>query len=205
MKKTMSIMLTCLVSMMLFAGIASAHVGVYPKETTQGSYEKFTVRVPNEKDIATVKVELKISDDVTISRFEPKADWKYELTKDATGKITSVVWTTTGTGLSATEFGEFNMQGKVGDNAAEIVWKAYQTYEDGSVVEWIGADGADKPASVTTVKAKPTGAAVDGHGHTTAGGEEADKANNDLPLYFSIAALVLGFLALIISLRKKAK
>ena len=67
---------------MLLAGIASAHVTVYPKESTQGSYEKFTVRVPSEKDIPTVKVEVKFPmDAVTVSRFEPKAGWTSELSQ----------------------------------------------------------------------------------------------------------------------------
>ncbi|WP_312859716.1 DUF1775 domain-containing protein [Peribacillus huizhouensis] len=43
------------------------------------------------------------------------------------------------------------MQGKVADDSKEIVWKAYQTYQDGSVVEWVGAPDAEKPASVTVV------------------------------------------------------
>ena len=43
------------------------------------------------------------------------------------------------------------MQGKVDDQAKELVWKAYQTYQDGSLVEWVGAADADKPASVTKV------------------------------------------------------
>ena len=52
-------------SLLIFSGIASAHVTVQPKETTQGSYEKFTVRVPSEKkDAATVKVEVKFRNKV---------------------------------------------------------------------------------------------------------------------------------------------
>ncbi|GMX66421.1 DUF1775 domain-containing protein [Paenibacillus elgii] len=201
-----------LLASMLGGGFASAHVTVLPKETTQGSYEKFAVRVPTEKDIPTVKVEVKFPlDSVSISRFEPKPGWKYELTKDA-NKITGVVWTATGEGLGATEFGEFYMQGKVADTATAITWKAYQTYKDGSVVEWVGADGSDKPASVTKVNAKPTGAGTDSHGHTTAPATPAaDKATSEAPavsqtpLYLSIAGVVLGAAALIVSLmRRKA-
>lgn len=199
-----------LLASMLGGGFASAHVTVLPKETTQGSYEKFAVRVPTEKDIPTVKVEVKFPlDSVSISRFEPKPGWKYELTKDANNKITGVVWTATGEGLGATEFGEFYMQGKVADTATAITWKAYQTYKDGSVVEWVGADGSDKPASVTKVNAKPAGAGTDSHGHTTA--PAADKAASEAPaasqtpLYLSIAGVVLGAAALIVSLmRRKA-
>ncbi|MCY9668839.1 YcnI family protein [Paenibacillus alginolyticus] len=196
-----------LIGSMLLAGIASAHVVVYPKETTQGSYEKFTVRVPSEKDIPTVKVEVKFPmDAVAVSRFEPKAGWTYELAKDSAGKITGVTWKATGDGLASTEFGEFNMQGKVADAATEIVWKAYQTYKDGSVVEWVGANGSDKPASVTTVKAKAAGGATtDSHGQVTAGSAAAGGTSSNTSLYLSIAAVVLGALSLIVSLTKKRK
>ncbi|KPV61114.1 nuclear export factor GLE1 [Paenibacillus sp. A3] len=202
-----------LLASMLGGGFASAHVTVLPKETTQGSYEKFAVRVPTEKEIPTIKVEVKFPlDSVSISRFEPKPGWKYELTKDANNKITGVVWTATGEGLGATEFGEFYIQGKVADTATAITWKAYQTYKDGSVVEWVGADGSDKPASVTKVNAKPTGAGTDSHGHTTApaapaAGKAASEAPaaSQTPLYLSIAGVVLGAAALIVSLmRRKA-
>ncbi|WP_010493946.1 YcnI family protein [Paenibacillus elgii] len=202
-----------LLASMLGGGFASAHVTVLPKETTQGSYEKFAVRVPTEKDIPTVKVEVKFPlDSVSISRFEPKPGWKYELTKDANNKITGVIWSATGEGLGATEFGEFYMQGKVADNVTTITWKAYQTYKDGSVVEWVGADGSDKPASVTKVNAKPAGAGTDSHGNTTApAAPAADKAAStappasQTPLYLSIAGVVLGAAALIVSLmRRKA-
>lgn len=136
--------------------------------------------------------------------------WKYELTKDSAGKITSVVWSATGEGLSSTEFGEFNMQGKVGDQAASISWKAYQTYKDGSVVEWVGAAGSDKPASVTTVNPKPATAKMDSDGHDHGGGSTAaaldeGTTNSNLPLYLSIAALVLGLVAVVAAFAKKAK
>ncbi|SDN29011.1 Uncharacterized protein YcnI [Paenibacillus sp. yr247] len=196
-----------LIGSMLLAGIASAHVVVYPKEATQGGYEKFTVRVPTEKDIPTVQVEVKFPlDSVAISRFEPKAGWTYELAKDPAGKITGVTWKATGDGLSSTEFGDFSMQGKVADTATQIVWKAYQTYKDGSVVEWVGADGSDKPASVTTVKAKAAaGATTDSHGQVKAGSAASGNSSSNTSFYLSIAAVVLGALSLIVSLTRKRR
>jgi uncharacterized protein YcnI len=199
MKKIFSTLTVSMLAMLLFAGIASAHVVVYPKEVTQGSYEKFTVRVPSESESPTISVAVEIPNDVTVSRFQPMDGWKYEITKDATDKITNVLWTSTGAGLSATEFGEFNMQGKIGDTATSLAWKAHQTYKDGTVVDWVGAADADKPASVTTVKAKAAG--TDEHGTATAATTEANSSNT--ALYLSIAALVLGLLALFIALRKK--
>jgi uncharacterized protein YcnI len=185
-----------LLSLWLFVGIASAHVVVYPQQTTQGAYEKFAVRVPSEKpNTNTVKVEVRFNPaEVAISRFEPKPGWTYQVTKDATGAITNVVWTAQGDGLTPTDFTEFNMQGKVADKATTITWKAYQTYKDGSVVEWVGAAGADTPASVTTVNPKPAGASAAGlH----------DTGSAKLPLILSIVAVVLGALALIMAFTRR--
>jgi uncharacterized protein YcnI len=208
MKKFTSILNSSIATLFLFAGIASAHVTVQPIETTEGSYQVFTVRVPTEKDVPTTKVEVKFPSQVDISRFEPKPGWRYDVTKDATGKITSVTWTATGEGLTSTEFGQFNMNGKVANGAKEISWKAYQTYKDGSVVEWVGAPGSDKPASVTKVNPKPAGAPNEGHGATspnaTAPVNAAGAGQSNVLLYTSIAALVASLVALFVSFKKKA-
>lgn len=207
MKKQVTALLSTLVlSTIAFAGTASAHVVVYPQEATQGSYEKFTVRVPSEKDIPTTKVKIEIPKDVGVSRFEPIEGWKYDIQKDSSGLITSVTWTATGAGLSSTEFGEFNMQGKVGDNAKKIVWKAYQTYKDGSTVAWEGPADAETPASITTV-VKGNGTVEDSHtsatNQNTAGNEATNNdSNSTLPTTLSIIALVLGVISLLLSLRR---
>lgn len=204
-KKVTTILAALVLSTISFVGAASAHVVVYPQEVTQGSYEKFTVRVPTEKDIPTTKVKIDIPKDVEISRFEPKPGWTYELEKDSSGLIKSVTWTATGEGLSATEFGEFSMQGKVGDSAEKIAWKAYQTYKDGSVVAWEGPADAELPASVTkVVKGNTT---TDAHGvateETTDNEETEDNSTSNVPLILSIIAVILGAVALMRSFVKK--
>jgi uncharacterized protein YcnI len=217
MKKLITFALSIFGAMMIFAGAASAHVTVAPKETSQGKYEVFTVKVPSENEtVPTTKVEVKIPDDVNVTRIEPKPGWSYEVQKDASGKITSVTWTTEGEGLSPIEFAQFNMSGKVGDDATEIVWKAYQTYKDGSVVEWVGAKDAEKPASVTVVL--PADASANGHGDkstespadkrevaTEKATEEATTSVNNIPLFLSVAALITGLVSLVISLKKRSK
>lgn len=207
MKKSVSLLLVLLLSIG-FAGLASAHVTVQPKEAPAGSYQVFTVRVPSEKDAATTQVKVAIPDGVNISRFEPKPDWTYEVEKGAEDKIVSVTWKATGSGLGATEFGEFRMQGKIADDAKELSWKAYQTYSDGEVVEWTGAPDADKPASVTTVTASTGDGHGDGHGASSgaAASEAKDEGGRDaLTLSLAIAGLAAGILALAIALfRKKA-
>lgn len=189
MKKYSTLCLALILGACLFAQSASAHVVVYPREAVQGSYEKFTVRVPSEKEVPTVKVEVRIPDEVNISRFEPKPGWSYELVMDSSDKITTVIWNAEGDGLSATEFGEFNMQGKINNDAEALVWKAYQTYADGTVAEWIGGAGSDHPASTTNIVAAPSNQTAD--------------SNSSLPLILSIAAQVVALLALALSVRKR--
>ena len=186
----------CLALLLSFSGTAGAHVVVYPRETTQGAFEKFTVRVPSEiEDARTVAVEIDIPAEVNITRVEPKPGWSHELTEDAsTGKVTRVKWTAEGEGLADTEFAEFSMQGRVGDEAVSLVWKAYQTYDDGTVVEWVGAEGSAEPASVTAVKAPEAD-----------GGAAETSAPFPWTAGVSIAALLASLAALAVSLRKGQK
>ena len=90
MKKLLTLAVSMIGAITLFAGVASAHVSVQPQETSQGKYEVFTLRVPSESEVPTTKVEVKFPEEVDITRFEPKAGWTYEVQKDDTGKITSV-------------------------------------------------------------------------------------------------------------------
>ncbi|HEX7064655.1 MAG TPA: YcnI family protein [Bacillales bacterium] len=193
MKKTLAALPIFLVTMLVFAGIASAHVKIYPEKVTAGSYETFTVSVPSEKEKAsTTKVKVVIPKNVVISRIEPRAGWDYQLKKDGTGKITAITWKATNGGLKPTEFIQLKMQGKVKKDTKKINFKAYQTYSDGSIVKWVGAEGSGHPAPVVHVSA--TG---------QMGGDGTSSLN--LPLYFSIAALVLGIIAIITAaMRKKS-
>jgi len=207
MKKSFVLMLALLFALG-FASLASAHVTVQPMEAPAGSYQVFTVRVPSEKEASTTQVKVAIPDGVNVSRFEPKPDWTYDVEKGAEDKIVSVTWKATGNGLGATEFGEFRMQGKVADDAQDLVWKAYQTYSDGEVVEWTGAPDAEKPASVTAVTAATGDAHGDGHGaaaSSSAGATDDAEGRDTLTLSLAIAGLAAGVLALIVALVRKPK
>lgn len=212
-------------AMLLFASVASAHVTVKPAEVSQGSYEIFTVRVPSEnKGTTTQSIEIRVPDGVDVLRVEPKAGWTYALNKEGE-RITSVAWSAEGEGLKETEFTEFRFQGKVAADAAELNWKAYQTYADGSKADWVEAADGQYPASVTTV----TPGTGDSHGHgahdaasTSAGQPAAESgaasghnaasatdahepaaASNGLDRGLAIAALVLGVIAIIVAFVRK--
>ncbi|KZE52243.1 hypothetical protein AV540_10240 [Brevibacillus parabrevis] len=209
MKKWMSSVLVA-GAVLTLATAAQAHVNVYPKETTTGSYEKYTVRVPVEKDVNTVKVKLEFPAGVKVNTVQPVPGWSYEFEKDKDGVNTALVWTATNGGIKAHEFMEFAFVGANPKEEGTLAWKAYQTYADGEVVEWTGDKDAKTPASVTTVKAG-VGEAGHDHGHgaaetTTpapATGQAAASTgtSNTLPLVLSGLALLLSIVGLF---RKKA-
>jgi uncharacterized protein YcnI len=135
-----------------FAGTASAHVTVWPKESTTSAYEKYTVRVPVEKDVNTTKVRVEFPADIKVSSVEPVPGWSYAFEKDADGRIKAITWTATAGGIKPHEFMEFPFVAANPKQPGQIAWKAYQTYADGSVVEWTGDPNSKTPASVTTIK-----------------------------------------------------
>jgi uncharacterized protein YcnI len=139
------------VALLTVAGTASAHVTVWPKQSTTGAYEKYTVRVPVEKDSNTVKVQLFFPQDVKVETVEPAPGWSYTFQKDANGQNTGITWTATAGGIKPHEFTEFSFIGVNPKTPEQVSWKALQTYADGSVVEWTGAPDSKTPASVTSI------------------------------------------------------
>ncbi|HLO01825.1 MAG TPA: YcnI family protein [Symbiobacteriaceae bacterium] len=184
-------------------GIASAHVTVYPKQFVAGAYENFVLRVPSEKEIPTTKVKVEIPAGFTVSRVKPVSGWTYTFTKDASGKVTAIEWT--GGEITATEYQEFGMSGKAPAEAGKVAWKAYQTYKDGTVVEWTGPSDAKTPASVVEVVAG-TGTA-DAHGDVhdakPAATEAAKEEAHGVTGWAAWGGLGLGALALLVALFKK--
>jgi uncharacterized protein YcnI len=171
--------------------IASAHVRVLPEEVPAGSFEVFTIRVPTEKDIPTTGVRVEVPEGFTISRVEPVPGWNYELEED--GVVSAITWS--GGEIGETEFQQFDIQGQTPEESGEYSWRAFQTYEDGSVVEWIGSEDSEEPASVVSV--------TEGGTNDSAVQQSGSEAASGVGLITQIAAyggLVLGTLALVIAM-----
>lgn len=150
--------------------VASAHVSVWPKQSPVNGFERYTVRVPNEKEIPTTKVRVELPAGSTFSSWLPVPGWTLTTEKDGANKVVALVFD--GGQIKPGEFMEFGVSVKNPAAAGDVAWKAYQTYSDNSVVEWVGASGSDKPAPM--VKLTPAaGAAEGGHGDTAAPGTSA--------------------------------
>lgn len=140
-----------LASLALILGIpvlAFGHAVVYPRTSTPGAYERYVLRVPNEKTSATTRVEIRFPAELRVTSFEDVPGWQLEVLTDSAKRVIGAVWTGT---LAPQRFVELPFMAanpKAGDR---LVWPAYQTYADGERVEWTGEEGSKRPASVTTL------------------------------------------------------
>jgi len=136
--------LTSLLSCMAFA-----HIAILPQESVTGIHEKYIVRVPNEKDSASItQIEVQFPAGLEIYGYEPKQGWKVDLKKDAQGKISAAIWTGS---IDPHEFLEFGLLGVNPKHSANLVWKAVQTYSDGTREEFVN-DRGRLPAPIVIVR-----------------------------------------------------
>jgi uncharacterized protein YcnI len=128
---------------------ATAHVTIWPKESTAGAHEKYEVRVPNEKQADTISIEVRFPAGLRVTSFEQKAGWMTEPLRDASGKTVGVRWTGR---LPPQQFAEFGLLAANPQNPADLSWMAVQSFADGSKVEWSGPQGSRTPAPHVTIK-----------------------------------------------------
>jgi len=134
------------------AHLAVAHIRIAPTESTYGAREKYTMRVPNEKKVASIRVEGEFPAGLNVYDFEFKPGWKIEFKKDDKGKIIGATWTGR---MEPYEFEEFGMLAINPKEGGELVWKFVQYYEDGSKEEFTGPIGSRFPSPVTVLKKAP--------------------------------------------------
>jgi len=174
----------CALAAVLLLGVpalAFAHAVVFPKRAEPGAYERYLLRVPNERGVPTIRVEIRFPAGLRVVSFGDVPGWAVEVKKDAAGAITSAVWWGS---LPAERFVEFPFVAVNPKAGTRLVWPVSQTYQGGERVEWNGAEDSKTPASVTEI-----GAAQNGGGSSTG-------------TYLGGAALVVSLLALGLALRK---
>ena len=145
---------------------AHAHVQVLPAVVAPLDAVKFSVIVPGESNASTTRVELQLPPDLLPFAWEDVPGWKRKIVPGNDPRsLGNVVWT----GKLATDgFVEFSFLAGTPESPGEMSWKAIQTYDDGSVVRWVGPPGSEEPAAVTLVDAD---APLQNAGGESAGGE----------------------------------
>jgi YD repeat-containing protein len=77
---------------LLSVSTIAAHVTVQPRQAPAKSFQEYVVRVPTEKDTPTLSVRMVFPEGFEVLRFRPTPGWKYEVERDAKGRIVAVTW-----------------------------------------------------------------------------------------------------------------
>jgi uncharacterized protein YcnI len=207
-------LLCSLVTALVVAPVAAAHVTLNPDEWEAGGFARFAVRVPNERANAdTTEVTVQFPESVISASFQPVPGWERTVEmmtldepvevfgEQVTERIASVTWS--GGTIAPGEFQEFGVSFQVPETPGEeLAFPSLQTYSNGEVVRWIGPPDADSPAPIVAVTAPaeeeeagappaseeptPTAAATDDEGDGLA----------TIALIIGIAGLAAGLAAL---------
>jgi uncharacterized protein YcnI len=137
-----------LLAILVAPSIVFAHAVVLPKTSTPGAYEKYVLRVPNERDVPTLKVEIRFPEALRVVSFGDVPGWKLQVLTDSIQRITGAVWTGV---LPRERFVEFPFFAVNPKDSTSLTWPTYQTYEGGERVEWTGSDSSYTPVSSTLV------------------------------------------------------
>lgn len=198
-RKIMTLFAPAAVTLLLFAAVASAHVTVAPTESSTGAWETYTLKVPSEKDVATIQVDLRIPAGAEFKQYEATPGW------DVTIDGNKVSWIANGEGIQKGQFQRFYFTAKNPDTAGDIAWDAYQHYADGSLVQWSGEAGTETPHSITSiVQATGSSDSHSSHDNMVMDEEESASSNSASPvMYVALGISLLALLLAIISVFKR--
>ncbi len=175
---------------------AWAHVVVSPEEAAAGDYVTLTVSVPTEKEVPTTEIRVEVPEGFVLSGVQPVPGWDYAFEEDR-GLVTAVTWS--GGDIRPREFQQFLLQAQAPEEPGEYPWKAFQTYEDGSIVKWTGPPESEEPASVVEVVSGGSGghaSEAEGDAEASSHGEATTAAANDETLASTGGASPLLYVAL---------
>lgn len=198
-RKIMTLFAPAAATLLLFAAVASAHVTVAPAESSPGAWETYTLKVPSEKDVATIQVDLRIPAGAEFKQYEATPGW------DVTIDENKVSWIANGEGIQKGQFQRFYFTAKNPDTAGDIAWDAYQHYADGSLVQWSGEAGTETPHSITSiVQATGSSDSHSSHDNMVMDEEESASSNSASPvMYVALGISLLALLLAIISVFKR--
>ncbi|MEN9622103.1 MAG: hypothetical protein RLZZ67_537 [Candidatus Parcubacteria bacterium] len=204
-----------IVAFALLPILADAHATVKPSQVGIGAFQTFSLAVPVEKDIPTTAIRLIVPEGLGFVTPTLKQGWKIDVKKEKTGKtitdddgmeiaeekVTEISWT--GGSIPAGFRDEFGFSAQVPALPTELVWKAYQTYKDGSVVSW------DQPHTDDHAAKKETKDENSGPYSETAviddlAGADDHHASKGVDVSFALSAIALAISVVAIQKSKRA-
>ncbi len=136
----------------VLACTAQAHIRINPTDSTAGGREMYRMRVPNEKQVNSSRIEGQFPEGLKVYAFEPKPGWNVAIKRNDKGDIVGATWTGV---LKPYEFLEFGMLAINPAAPGDLVWKFVQSYDDGTQEEFTGPVGSRLPSPVVMLKPAP--------------------------------------------------
>jgi uncharacterized protein YcnI len=128
------------------AGIASAHARISPPVALAKELQLFTLAVPTEKAGTTTQIVFTPPSGFDIDSFVPSPGWKRTVKQSGSGDGAVIKQVTYSGGSTPTgEDSTFAFLAQP-DASKTYTFGVQQTYSDGSVVDWAGAESSDAPA-----------------------------------------------------------
>ena len=186
---------------LLIAGTASAHVIVTPNEGGIGAYQTFSMAVPVERNAPTIAVKLLIPPGLEDVSPNVMPGWNIVEKRAGTSTdsdVTEIDWT--GGIIPIGEREDFLFNAKMPGTPEDLDWKAYQTYQDGTVVSW---------DQTPIANAADDDSVIEGPYSITHVINDLDVTNtSEIPygaisLALSLAAVALSVVAILIAGKKK--
>ncbi|HUI02462.1 MAG TPA: YcnI family protein [Acidimicrobiales bacterium] len=194
---------------------AWAHVTVHPATLPSGSSDvELTFRCPNERDDAnTVMLQVFFPTNLPLLTVDvlPVPGWTSTVQTQTLPKpidtddgpvsqiVSEVTWKATAGGIAQGQYEDFDVAvGAVPDKAAQLVFKALQTYSSGEIVRWIevpeaGQPEPDTPAPIVTLTAGSSSTAASTPARESSAAVNGGQSGTDA---VSVAALVVASLSL---------
>lgn len=181
------------------AAPAAAHVDVLPTRVQQGEAVALTVRVPTERDVATIRVRVDFPPEFTVYSFGPPPQgWRTVPRRAPDGRIVGVVWQ--GGRIPPEGYADFTLLATPFD-AGTTRWTSIQTYADGVRKPWTGPveksgeatpeTGPESPGAAAGVEVVPAGTPV-----TELTPAAASTGDSDAGLWAGLIAIVIALIAL---------
>jgi uncharacterized protein YcnI len=207
-------------AVVLVTGPAWAHVTISPASAPKGSDAVLGFNVADESESAsTTEVVIVFPTDhpIATALVEPIAGWtaKVDTVKvekpiqtdegAVTEAVSRVTWS--GGNIEPGQFQQFAVSVGLPDDADSLVFKALQTYSDGTVVRWIeettpGAAEPEHPAPVLTLTSA-AGATSPTTAATTPAARSSDVADSndvDTARNLAVIGIVVGGLGLLVAI-----
>ena len=212
-----------LVATMFALGVspAAAHVTVSPSSIPQGTSDAvLTFRVPNESASASVtafRVQFPLDHPIVLVNPEAGSGWNVSVrtarlarpitTDDGTFTSTTSEIDWSGGTIPAGQFSEFNVLAQgIPSGTSQLVFKAIQSYSDGTVASWIQVPNRTVPdpphpaPTITLTAGKGAVADAASHAALHATSNAATVATSSGSNAIAVGALVLSGFAVLLGL-----